>query len=134
MSLKPAHSQRREVLKKLLKQGKKQLNQLESNKTRINQQLTKIKLKSIVFMVLLMACAYGFYNSLWEAEVVAVLPFTPHPIFAKFTHRGLHGQDLTECSWPFIGCLCSITIKAYIQKIMGFTIPSNSLKYALDQV
>jgi len=37
------------------------------------------------------------------------------------SHRGLGGSDVTDCSMTFIYVLCSISIRAHVQKALGWS-------------
>jgi hypothetical protein len=34
----------------------------------------------------------------YDGHIVAKLPFHPHPFFQKMSHRGIAGNDPTDCS------------------------------------
>ena len=55
----------------------------------------------------------------FEADVVAKLPFVPFGILQNITHRGLPGEDYTDCSMTFMLVLCSMSIRTNIAKILG---------------
>ena len=44
-------------------------------------------------------------------------------LLQKMTHRGLPGDDPTDCSFVFLYMLCSISIRPNLQKILGFAPP-----------
>jgi hypothetical protein len=54
---------------------------------------------------------------------VAKLPFRPFGIVMKMSHRGLQGDDPTDCSMAFLYFLCSISIRTNLQKFLGFAPP-----------
>ncbi|KAL0383792.1 UNVERIFIED_CONTAM: Calcium load-activated calcium channel [Sesamum calycinum] len=39
------------------------------------------------------------------------------------SHRGLPGDDMTDCSMAFLYLLCSISIRTNLQKFLGFSPP-----------
>lgn len=39
------------------------------------------------------------------------------------SHRGLKGEDATDCSMAFLYLLCSISIRTNLQKFLGFSPP-----------
>lgn len=42
----------------------------------------------------------------YAGQVVAKLPFEPFTYFAKLTHAGLPGNDLTDCSFHGVVSVC----------------------------
>ncbi|KAL0334245.1 UNVERIFIED_CONTAM: Calcium load-activated calcium channel [Sesamum angustifolium] len=44
-------------------------------------------------------------------------------LFMKMSHRGLPGDDMTDCSMAFLYLLCSISIRTNLQKFLGFSPP-----------
>ena len=41
-------------------------------------------------------------NSWFYGKVVAKLPFQPYSIISNLSHRGVEGEDLTQCGMTFI--------------------------------
>lgn len=68
-------------------------------------------------------CLFILYQSLariYGGRVVAKLPFEPHPFLARITHRGLSGDDITDCSMVSGRCdllfhIISITTRSMVQ-------------------
>lgn len=56
---------------------------------------------------------------------MAKLPFEPFGMLQGMSHRGLTGSDMTDCSMMFMYVLCQLSIRANIQKYLGFT-PANA--------
>ena len=54
---------------------------------------------------------------------VARLPFEPMWMFSHLTHRGLPGDDYTECGCTGLFTLGSMSLRAIIKKALGFTLP-----------
>ncbi|GKA54587.1 calcium load-activated calcium channel-like protein [Tanacetum coccineum] len=61
-----------------------------------------------------------------QGKTVAKLPFVPLRIVQKMSHRGLQGEDYTDCSMAFLYFLCSISIRTNLQKFLGFSPPRGS--------
>lgn len=57
----------------------------------------------------------------YDGVVVAKLPFTPLSLLQGLSHRNLSGVDMTDCSSTFIYILCTLSIRANIQKLLGIT-------------
>ena len=47
----------------------------------------------------------------FEGVVVARLPFQPYSLVSGITHRGLPGEDYTECSFVFLYLTCTMAIR-----------------------
>ena len=47
----------------------------------------------------------------FEGRVVAKLPFVPLGLFQGLSHRGLSGEDYTDCSFIFLYILCTMSIR-----------------------
>ena len=48
--------------------------------------------------MIVLISGFKFLNNMWGGQVVGRLPFEPIPFFAKITHRGLEGPNITDCS------------------------------------
>eukprot|EP01126_Amoeba_proteus_P009432 TRINITY_DN1356_c0_g1_i11.p1 TRINITY_DN1356_c0_g1~~TRINITY_DN1356_c0_g1_i11.p1 ORF type:complete len:184 (-),score=23.73 TRINITY_DN1356_c0_g1_i11:133-627(-) len=92
----------------------------QDNLQNINQQLGWIKMKSDLFIFTsIVIVLLSVLSSLFDGEVVAKLPFQPFSLISGITHRGLPGNDLTDCSYIFIYVLSSISFRSNLQKIFG---------------
>lgn len=47
----------------------------------------------------------------FEGRVVAKLPFVPLPLLQGISHRGLLGDDYTDCSFIFLYIVATIPIR-----------------------
>lgn len=96
-----------------------------------NRELSFIKMKSTVVVGASLAIVYGLLTSFYDGVPVARLPFEPLIFMRGLCHRGLPGDDFTECSLAFLYILCSVSCRGNIQKLLGFAPPrsiaSNSL-------
>ncbi|EGR30186.1 hypothetical protein IMG5_138720 [Ichthyophthirius multifiliis] len=57
--------------------------------------------------------------------VVAKLPFEPFYLLQSLTHRGLIGNDMTDCAYIFIYVQSAYIWRTNIQKYFGFEPPQN---------
>ena len=64
--------------------------------------------------------AYDLMMFLFGSFVVGKIPFVPWSFITKLSHRGLPGNDMTDCSMAFILALGSISIRANLKKYLGF--------------
>ena len=77
-------------------------------------------------MAIVLLVVFGLLNSLFEVKVVAKLPFAPLPFIQRMSHRGLGGDDPTDCAMVFLYFLCSVSIRSNLQKLLGFAPPRNA--------
>lgn len=82
----------------------------------MSQQLSASKMKNTFIIAIFMIAVITTMNSSYHAQVVAKLPFEPFSLMQGMTHRGLPGNDPTDCSMIFIYVLSSYIIRADIQK------------------
>ena len=99
---------------------KRKLDREEERLKANNRDLSMVKMKSMFFVGLAFTAILGLFNSIYNARVVAKLPFTPLGFIQGVSHRNLTGDDLTDCSFIFLYMLCTMSIRSNIQKILGF--------------
>lgn len=117
---------RKETVGELVdKSMKRKLDRDEELLKSINRELSMVKMKSIFFVGFAFTALLGMFNSIFNGRVVAKLPFQPVSFLVGISHRGLPGEDLTDCSFIFLYILCTMSIRANIQKLLGFA-PSRS--------
>ena len=80
----------------------KKIDRVETSLKESSRDLSLIKFKSGAVVALVLFIVFGLLNSLFEGKVVAKLPFKPFGIVMKMSHRGLHGDDVTNCLMPFL--------------------------------
>ncbi|PON37822.1 Transmembrane and coiled-coil domains protein [Parasponia andersonii] len=101
----------------------KKIDRVESSLKESSRDLSLFKFKSGAVVALVLFVVFGLLNSLFEGKVVAKLPFKPFGLVMKMSHRGLQGDDPTDCSMAFLYFLCSISIRTNLQKFLGFAPP-----------
>ena len=100
--------------------GKKKKSSNLENKLQILQRdMTFLKMKSTVLVSIFMIVTLSSLGNYFDGRPVARLPFVPFSLLTSITHRGLIGDDLTECSYIFIYVLSSFILRANIMKILG---------------
>ncbi|KAK4378068.1 hypothetical protein RND71_004364 [Anisodus tanguticus] len=104
----------------------KKIDRVETSLKESTRDLSLFKFKSGFVVAVVLFMVFGFLNSLFEGKVVAKLPFTPFKIVQKMSHRGLPGDDMTDCSMAFLYFLCSISFRTNLQKFLGFSPPRGS--------
>lgn len=101
----------------------KKMDRVETSLKESSRDLSLAKFKSGAVVAVVLVVVFGFLNSLFEGKPVAKLPFAPAGIVQKMSHRGLPGDDATDCSMAFLYFLCSISIRTNLQKFLGFAPP-----------
>ncbi|OVA12236.1 Protein of unknown function DUF106 [Macleaya cordata] len=101
----------------------KKIDRVETSLKESSRDLSLSKIKSGVVVALVLFVVFGFLNSLFEGKSVAKLPFSPAGFVQKMSHRGIPGDDPTDCSMAFLYFLCSISIRTNLQKFLGFAPP-----------
>lgn len=101
----------------------KKMDRVESSLKESSRDLSLFKFKSGAVVALVLVVVFALLNSLFEGKPVAKLPFTPFGLVMKMSHRGLQGNDATDCSMAFLYFLCSISIRTNLQKFLGFSPP-----------
>ncbi|XP_071735537.1 uncharacterized protein [Rutidosis leptorrhynchoides] len=105
------------------KSKSKKIDRVESSLKESSRDLSLFKLKSGGVVALVLFVVFGLLNNLFEGKAVVKLPFVPLRIVQKMSHRGLQGDDMTDCSMAFLYFLCSISIRTNLQKFLGFAPP-----------
>ncbi|KAG0450424.1 hypothetical protein HPP92_020984 [Vanilla planifolia] len=101
----------------------KKMDRVETSLKESTRDLSLSKFKSGFVVMVVLFVIYGLLNSMFEGRAVAKLPFSPVSIVLKMSHRGLRGDDPTDCSMAFLYFLCSIGIRTNLQKFLGFAPP-----------
>ncbi|GAA0183250.1 hypothetical protein LIER_30700 [Lithospermum erythrorhizon] len=101
----------------------KKIDKLETTLKDSTRDLSMFKFKSGAVVAFVLFIVFGFLNSLFEGRAVAKIPFVPFRLVQKMSHRGLGGEDMTDCSMAFLYFLCSISIRTNLQKFLGFAPP-----------
>mmetsp|Transcript_9690 Transcript_9690/g.16811 ORF Transcript_9690/g.16811 Transcript_9690/m.16811 type:complete len:178 (+) Transcript_9690:71-604(+) len=102
------------------KQKDRKIDRYEESLKNANRDMSMWKMKSMFGVGLTFVLLYYALNTIYDAKVVAKLPFEPFPIFRFLTHRNLIGNDYTDCSMAFLFSLCSLSVRNHIQKMFGF--------------
>lgn len=111
----------------LKKSKTKKIDRVESSLKESSRDLSLFKFKSGAVVALVLFVVFGLLNSLFEGKAVAKIPFVPIRLVQKMSHRGLQGDDATDCSMAFLYFLCSISIRTNLQKFLGFSPPRGAV-------
>ena len=98
------------------KQQDKKVARTEETLKAMSQQLSASKMKNTFIIAIFMIAVITTMSNSYHARVIAKLPFEPFSLLQGMTHRGLPGNDSTDCSMIFIYVLSSYIIRADIQK------------------
>ncbi|XP_077230369.1 uncharacterized protein LOC143863548 [Tasmannia lanceolata] len=109
----------------------KKIDRVESSLKESSRDLSLSKFKSGAVVAVVLFVVFGLLNSLFEGKPVAKLPFSPVGFVQKMSHRGLSGDDPTDCSMAFLYFLCSISIRTNLQKFLGFAPPRGAASTGL---
>ncbi|CAN6281611.1 unnamed protein product [Urochloa humidicola] len=101
----------------------KKMDRVETSLKDAARELSLAKLKSGAVVAAVLFVVFSLLNSLFEGRAVAKLPFAPVPLVQRMSHRGLPGNDPTDCSMVFLYFLCSMSIRTNLQKLLGFAPP-----------
>lgn len=105
------------------KKRTKKIDRFESSLKSANQQLSYSKFQSTFVVGVTLLVVFGLLSALFEGKAVAKLPFKPMLIVQRASHRGLPGDDMTDCSFAFFYMLCSLCLRPNLQKLLGFAPP-----------
>lgn len=105
------------------KSKSKKMDRFESSLKESSRDLSMSKFKSGGVVALVLIVVFGILSSLFEGKAVAKLPFAPINLVQKMSHRGLPGDDPTDCSMVFFYFLCSVSVRSNLQKFLGFAPP-----------
>jgi len=97
----------------------KKVDRFEESLKNANRDMAMVKMKSTFVVGFALLSLIGVLQYNFDGKVVAKLPFEPISILTGISHRGLSGNDFTECSAIFFYILCSLSIRANIQKLLG---------------
>ncbi|KAK8958427.1 hypothetical protein KSP40_PGU002956 [Platanthera guangdongensis] len=101
----------------------KKIDRVETSLKSSTRDLSLSKFKSGFVVAVVLFVIFGLLNSMFEGRAVAKLPFSPVSFVLKMSHRGIRGDDPTDCSMAFLYFLCSISIRTNLQKFLGFAPP-----------
>jgi len=102
----------------------KKIKTKEDRVKEMHKQLQAMKMMSSVVMGLGMVTVFSVLSNMYDAKVVAKLPFIPFGFITSLSHRNIPGDDLSDASYIFLYAISSMAIKANLQKALGFTPPS----------
>ena len=102
------------------KKFESKISENEKQLQEVQGQIAREKLKSTMVVALFMIIFISSLYSSFQDIVVGKLPFVPFSILTGFTHRGLSGNNYSECSMLFLYVLSNIVLRSVVEKIMGY--------------
>jgi len=102
---------------------KKKLQTNEQKLKGLNAEMTAFRMKSTLLIGVFMVIMISALGTEFQGVVVARLPFEPFFLIKGISHRGLQGDDMTECSYMLLYIMISYIIRTNIQKLFGFEPP-----------
>mmetsp|Transcript_14082 Transcript_14082/g.16245 ORF Transcript_14082/g.16245 Transcript_14082/m.16245 type:complete len:194 (-) Transcript_14082:204-785(-) len=125
LTLKVSKQKEQFVTQSQAKAHEKKIGVSETQLKNLNQEMTAIRTKSTLLIGVFMIIMIGSLGTEFQGISVATLPFEPISLVRGITHRGLIGENYTECSYMFIYIVVSYIWRANIQKIFGFEGPKS---------
>lgn len=101
------------------KQLEKKITLAKGQLTALNQELSMMRMKTHFLLALIMIATISSLGTHFAEIVVARLPFEPFFIFKSIFHRGLIGENFTECSYLPFYIMTSFVIRGNIHKFFG---------------
>lgn len=115
-----------------LKNYEKGVARMESELKEATAKMNGMKLSSNIGAAVAFFFLYRNVAARWTGTPVATLPFVPLRIVQNLSHRGLPGDDLSQCSFGFIYTLCTMGLKQNIPKLLGVAPPRSA--YNMNRV
>lgn len=109
------------------KAAKKKAKTMEDRLKQLQTEMTSMKFKSTILIGLFLIVTMSSLSNFFAGIPVARLPFEPISLVRGMTHRGLAGDDYTECSYIFIYMMASFLLRGNIQKFFGFEGPKTNI-------
>ncbi len=101
------------------KSHEKKIHTVEEQLKKTGQQMMFNSMKCNVIIAVMMIAMLNLVGTHFQGQVVAKLPFEPFGIIQGITHRGIEGNDFTDCAYLFIYILSTFVLRNNIKKIFG---------------
>jgi hypothetical protein len=103
----------------------KKVAQYRTDLKALGTETTGSNVKSMLFLGLLHWFTFSTLSSRYGGVVVAKLPFVVEfGLLQGFSHRGLVGNDYSECAFLFIFVMTTF-LRGSVQRALGFEAPKN---------
>jgi hypothetical protein len=71
-----------------------------------------------------------FGNNYFSNTIAGKMPFYPWKMVSSMSHKGLEGEDMTQCSAVFIFILINMAFRGTLSKLMGSEGPRMPIELA----
>eukprot|EP00882_Tetradesmus_deserticola_P003876 GHRQ01004100.1.p1 GENE.GHRQ01004100.1~~GHRQ01004100.1.p1 ORF type:complete len:201 (+),score=68.68 GHRQ01004100.1:229-831(+) len=102
--------------------GNRKEKRIEDNMKSSSKEMGSARFKTNLFTGVCMMVVYNLIISRWDGVVIGKLPFSPPSMLQTITHRGLKGDEATDCSAAFIFAMSFAFFKQNVAKALGFTL------------
>eukprot|EP00123_Amoebidium_parasiticum_P022236 comp8294_c0_seq1/m.3698 comp8294_c0_seq1/g.3698 ORF comp8294_c0_seq1/g.3698 comp8294_c0_seq1/m.3698 type:complete len:204 (-) comp8294_c0_seq1:265-876(-) len=92
---------------------------LENTYKAMGVDLQKEKIGSQIASAFVFLSVLGAFSNVFEGLVMGKLPFVPFGFIQGMSHRGLSGEDYTECNYLFIYVVASMITRPLVQHLFG---------------
>lgn len=113
-----------------LARTEKQISELQSEVQNVNLSLQGKKFLLGFVNMGLMIFMFTRLSTIFADIVVAKLPFEPWGFIQGLSHRGLSGDDITDCSYLFIYVLVNMSFRPTMTKLLGIKQQANQNPFA----
>lgn len=107
------------VANKAQKEARK-LDDLEAQLKTKQQLLATARFRTTLIATIMLIGLYQIVSRVWWGQVVAHLPFDPIFFIRGLSHRGLEGDDYSQCSFVLIYALTQMAVRANVVRFFDF--------------
>ncbi|GAB5037562.1 transmembrane and coiled-coil domains protein 1-like [Nannochloropsis oceanica] len=83
------------------------------------RDMQKMQMLTTLLVGVSSAAVFYLLNRRFTGHVVAKLPFSPWKLVMNLSHRGLPGDDPTDCSMTFLFLMVNMGLKGSLSKLLG---------------
>uniref|UniRef100_A0A7S0ZBL7 Calcium load-activated calcium channel n=1 Tax=Timspurckia oligopyrenoides TaxID=708627 RepID=A0A7S0ZBL7_9RHOD len=117
------------------KAHEKKVARLEEDLKAATAELSRSKFKLNIFVSMCYMVMYYYLNNYVfnNSGPIGKVPFEPMFMAKSFVHRGIQSEDVKEIGFAFMYAISSMSVKANIQKALGFSPPRSNFDAWEDQ-
>eukprot|EP00695_Tsukubamonas_globosa_P000500 TRINITY_DN1401_c0_g1_i1.p1 TRINITY_DN1401_c0_g1~~TRINITY_DN1401_c0_g1_i1.p1 ORF type:complete len:167 (+),score=43.28 TRINITY_DN1401_c0_g1_i1:60-503(+) len=82
--------------------SRRKIEKQEADLKELNTELQKFRMKATVIVLFSTIALFNLMSNVYDARIVAKLPFQPIGFVTGMSHRNLPGSDMTDCAYMFI--------------------------------
>lgn len=113
-----------------LARTEKQISDLQTEVQNVNLSLQGKKFLLGFVNMGLMIFMFTRLSAIFADVVVAKLPFEPWGFVQGISHRGLSGDDITDCSYLFVYVMVNMSFRPTMSKLLGIKQQANQNPFA----